>query len=612
MRTEETNGDGPMPSPCECGDADHDQAAEPRHDPDVFGCPCCAPVLRDLGLLSLPSLANAARASDWKRLGPRPEPQTGTVIMANATIITADADFSIVEALAFRNGRIVAVGSLDGVKASTGENAEIVDCGGRAILPGFIEPHMHFFPIAMMQKLANVGAFECEDADAVIARMGMLAGEAKPGEWIVARQFDPSLQPGADRITRHTLDQVAPNNPVFIFNASLHIAYCNSRALKIAGVTKETPDPAGAAYGRDMDGTPNGVLQGQATMFGVLAHNMAALAIDDVPAASKAVCDKANRVGITTFCDQASGGFRGRGEIDAFKAFATSGHMTARLRYSLIQSGERHWDEMAIAFGDGNEMARATGWKIVSDGSNQGRTGLQRNAYLGRNDNGIAYVGKEALTEMVVKRALQGWQVTVHANGDKAIDHALDAFEAAYVAGASRELRFRIEHCSILHDGQIDRIAELGVSPSFLIGHVHYWGKAFRDEIFGPEKTNLLGRAASCGKKGIRWTVHSDEPVSEMDPLRLIDNAVNRTLWKEPGSVLNAAERVGVEEAIVALTRDAAWQCHSEHEIGTLEPGKFADFVVLDRNPLAVDPTDIRNIEVLETWVGGRRVYAAA
>ena len=581
------------------------------HHTDRFACPCCAPILQDMGLLSFPAFSRAAKSDEWDRLGPPPESHAGTTIMTNARVMTVDSNFTVAEALAFRNGRIVAAGALDEVKAKAGDDAEIVDCAGRTILPGFIEPHMHFFPIAILGRFADVGAMHCEDAEDVIARIGELAREAKPGEWIVARQFDPSLQPGADRINARMLDPLTPNNPVFIFNASLHIGYCNSAALKVAGITAATPNPAGAAYGREADGTPNGVLQGQATMFSVLGHNLAAMAVTDVPAACKRVCEKANRVGITTFCDQASGGFQGPGEIEAFRQFAASGHMTTRLRYSLIQAGANRWDELSFAFGDGDEMARATGWKIVSDGSNQGRTGLQREPYLGRDDYGIAYVEKDALKEMVVKRALQGWPVVVHANGDKAIDHALDAFEAAYAAGATRELRFRIEHCSILHDEQIERIEKLGISPSFLIGHVHYWGKAFRDDIFGPEKANLLGRAASCGKKGIRWTMHSDEPVSEMDPLRLIDNAVNRSLWKEPGGALNPAERVSVEDAIVALTRDAAWQCHSEQEIGTLEPGKLADFVVLDKDPRAVPPETIRSIRVLETWVGGKRVYSA-
>jgi predicted amidohydrolase YtcJ len=255
-------------------------------------------------------------------------------------------------------------------------------------------------------------------------------------------------------------------------------------------------------------------------------------------------------------------------------------------------------------------MARAVGWKVVSDGSNQGRTGLQREPYLG-GGVGMAYVTPETLRDITVRRSLEGWQMVIHANGDLAIDRALDAIEAAREAGARADSRFRIEHCSVLHDEQIARMARLGVTPSFLIGHVHYWGKAFRDEIFGPEKADLLGRAASCGAAGLRWTMHSDEPVTEMGPLRMIDNAVNRSLWQEPGGVLNPAERVTARQAIIALTRDAAWQCHSEHEIGSLEPGKLADFVILDRDPLEAPSAELGAIRVLETWVGGRRVYAA-
>ncbi len=557
-------------------------------------------------------MAAAGGEAAWKRLGPAPVARSGTQVLTNARILTVDAAFSTVEALAHRDGRIIAIGSRADVMARAGEDAEIIDCGGRTVLPGFIEPHMHFFSIAILGRYPDVGPTACADADAVIDLIGALSAAAPVGDWIVARQFDPSLQPGADRITRHTLDQVAPDRPVFLFNASLHIGYCNSRALEIAGVDAHTPDPPGAAYVRDPDGRPNGVLQGQASIFSVLGHNLTAMALDDVPEASRRVCEKANRVGVTTFCDQASGGFQGRREMAAFHAFAASGHMTARLRYSLIQAGHATWDEQGLKPGDGDAMARATGWKIVSDGSNQGRTGLQREPYFdGVGGTGIAYVEPDALRDIVVKRALQGWQVTVHANGDLAIDRALDAFEAAYAAGASRDLRFRIEHCSVLHDEQIARIASLGISPSFLIGHVHYWGKAFRDEIFGPEKADLLCRAASCAKAGIRWTVHSDDTVTEMGPMRLIDNAVNRSLWREPGGVLNPAERVSVEQAIIALTRDAAWQCHSEHEIGTLEVGKFADFVVLDRDPLAIPPEELGSVQVLETWVDGRRVYAA-
>ncbi len=592
-----------------CDDPSHKH--ETRSDIDLYGCPCCAPMLRDIGLMSLPALASAARPKAWERLGTPPDAQAGTTVFSNAKVMTVDAKFSVAEAIAFRDGKIIAVGALADVKAKAGDDAQVVDCAGHAILPGFIEPHMHFFAIAMMAPMTNVGAIECDDADAVLARIAAVARSTPEGEWIVARQFDPSLQAGAQFINADALERAAPHNPVFIFNASLHIGYCNRRALGIAGITAASANPPGAAFVRDEAGVPTGVLQGQPAMYSVLGHNLKGMKIDSVPEAAKYVCDKANRLGVTTMCDQATGGFQGKGEADAFHAFAKSGHMTARMRYSLLNVHGPAWDASELKFGYGDGMARATGWKLVSDGSNQGRTGLQRDAYFGRDDHGLAYIEKDDLREMTVKRALQGWQVVIHANGDQAIDNALDAIEAAYAAGVPKTARFRIEHCSILHDEQIARIKAMNVSPSFLIGHVHYWGKAFRDEVFGPEKTMLLGRAASCGAAGIRWTVHSDEPVSEMGPLRLIDNAVNRTVWKEPGSVLNPDERVSVEQAIVSLTRDAAWQCFSEHEIGTLEVGKYADFVVLDKDPCAGAPADITKIKVLETWVNGRKVYAA-
>jgi len=579
---------------------------------DLYGCPCCAPVMGELGLLSLPHMAASANAAAWseEKLGPPPQ-AVGLTIFANATVITADADFSVAEAIAIDGDKILAVGSLDDVKAAVPGDATIVDAGGKTILPGFIEPHMHFFPIAMLSRFADVGAMTCPSVASVLERIGELARDAKEGEWIVARQFDPSLQDGADAITREMLDPVTGNTPCLIFNASLHIAYCNSAAFDIAGLTADTPDPDGAAFGRNADGTLNGVCQGGPAFGQVLAHNLAAMALDDVPAGCKHVCDRANAVGITTFCDQAAGSFQGAGELAAFKAFSESGHMTARLRYSLFDSFAHIWDDMDVSFGQGNDYARATGWKIVSDGSNQGRTGLQREAYLGRQDRGLAYVAPDDLKEKVTKRALEGWQVVVHANGDQAIDNTLAAFEAAYEAGAPRDMRYRIEHCSVLHDEQIDRIASMDLSPSFLIGHIYYWAKAFRDEVFGPEKSKLLGRARSCQDAGIPWTMHSDEPVSEMGPLRCIENAVSRHMWKEPESSLNADEKVSVEEAILSLTRTAAWQCHSEHEVGSLEVGKFADFVILDNDPRKVPETEISQIKVLETWSGGRQVYVA-
>ena len=152
-------------------------------------------------------------------------------------------------------------------------------------------------------------------------------------------------------------------------------------------------------------------------------------------------------------------------------------------------------------------------------------------------------------------------------------------------------------------------MAELGLSPSFLIGHVHYWGKAFVEDIFGPEKAAKLDRTGACEDLGIRWTIHSDDPVTEMNPLRCMENAVTRTMWRSD-QLLSPEERVPAAAALRAVTIDAAWQCHSDHEVGSLEACKFADFLVLDKDPLAVAPEQLGSIQVLETWISGEQVFA--
>ena len=253
---------------------------------------------------------------------------------------------------------------------------------------------------------------------------------------------------------------------------------------------------------------------------------------------------------------------------------------------------------------------RVAGWKIVSDGSNQGFTGRQREPYYTRDTVGIFYVEPDALRESVLDRGRQGWPLSMHGNGDAAIDSILDAMEAAQEEGVDvRALRCRIEHCSILHDEQIKRMAALGMVPSFLINHVHYWGHVMRDQVFGPEKVQLLDRCQSVEQAGLNWVMHTDAPVSPLGTLHKIRVAAARDLWKEPGTILAPDERVSVEAAIRSVTRNAAWACHSEAEIGSLEPGKLADLVILDSDPRKVEPTAISDIPVSETWLNGTRVF---
>lgn len=577
-----------------------------HHSADPFACPCCANVFAETLRLSGVDLAEQA-----KGLPCAPDrPYASPVLVTGGQIITMNAAMPAAEAMLVEDGCIAWVGQLSDLPDAA-EGVERLDLDGKVVVPGFVEPHMHLPPLAMMHAFSNIGPNRFDTTAQALAQLAKDAAATPAGEWVVGRQFDPSLQRGPDYLTADLLDEVSTDHPVFVYNTSLHLGYCNSVALALAGIDADTPDPQGAEIGRDANGNPNGVLKAGPAMALVVRHNTK-LKQGNIAEGCLSVLGQANAVGITTLCDQGTGMFQGIKELDVYQSMRDSGRMTARFRYSVGQAMADRWDEANLVWGEGDEWVRRTGWKIVSDGSNQGRTGLQREAFMGaagENARGMAYIDKDVLDDAVETRLRQGWAVCVHANGDAAIDRALDAFAKAKAKGLDpAAMRCRIEHCSILHDEQIDKMAELGLSPSFLIGHVHYWGKAFVEDIFGLEKASKLDRTGACEDKGIRWSLHSDDPVTEMNPLRCIENAVVRNMWRSD-ELLSPEERVPVAAALRAMTLDAAWQCHSDHEVGSLEVGKFADFVVLAQDPLSVPPETLGSIDVLETWVGGEQVY---
>jgi predicted amidohydrolase YtcJ len=536
-----------------------------------------------------------------------------TTVFKGGTVLPVDAHFSQAQAMAIRGNKVLAVGSEADVIKAAGPNAKVVDVSGKTVLPGFIEPHMHFALLGAVGHWPDLGVLHYPTMPDAMAALKKIAKATPAGQWVEARQIDPSLQVGGDP-TVTVLDNISVSQPIFLLNASGHLAYCNSKLLELAGITRDTPDPPGAAYARFPDGRPNGVMQGQNAFLPIMMKNlplMKHLQTGFVEGCIR-VGGEASACGITTLCDQATGGLAGAADLDAYKQMYASGRMKTRLRASLFYAREGEWDKAGVKFGDGDAMFRLVGWKVVTDGSNQGFTGYQREPYLNSTERGLPYIKPEALTDIVLKQGRRGWQLVLHANGDAAIDSVLDSVGAAAKAGIDvKKLRIRIEHCSILHDDQIARIKEYGISPSFLINHVYYWGKAFRDDVFGPQKASLLGRCASVENAGITWTIHSDAPVTNFGTLHKIQTAVVRNLWQEPQFVLAPEERVSVEMAIRAVTSNAAWQCHSDHEIGSLEPGKLADFVILERDPRKVPAADIRGIRILQTWMDGRQVYAA-
>jgi len=539
--------------------------------------------------------------------------ETVTIFNGGA-ILTVDDDFSEVEAMAVQGSKILATGSFEEVRAAAPGEFTVVELEGRTMLPGFIDAHAHVLTGVMLEGLMEyVGVGRFSSTQEVLDYMKDYEQTLPPGEWLAASAWDPSIQAGPAVLTRDDLDEVSTERPVFVINASGHLAYANSKAFEVAGIDDSVVNPEGAEFVRDDEGRINGVMKNMAAFINVWTANPAVESFDFVENLY-VLLDKWNSVGITTSSELALGVINGGPEdLNILLQAAESKEFSVRLRVYPSYIMEDVWRKSDVRFGTGNELVRVSGYKLVADGSNQGFTGLQREPYCcGNGSHGIAYTSPEDLYRLVTERIDEGWPLAIHGNGDQAIDNILDALNEAGRQGFDiASARPRIEHCSILHDAQITRMKELGVSASFLIGHVYYWGVDFRDNIFGEEKAQLLDRCRSVEEAGISYTLHSDYTVTEALPLQMIQTAVTRQTWKEPDFILAPQERISVESAIRALTSAAAWQLMSEHEVGSLEAGKFADFVILEEDPRQVDPFMIKDIRVIETWMNGDRVFLA-
>lgn len=535
----------------------------------------------------------------------RAQPERAEILFRNGTVLTMDPARPRAEAVAVAGGRILAVGAeheLEGLRAA---GTRVVDLAGGALLPGFVDPHMHTVFVAFESWL-DAGPFARRTLDEVVEALRAQAAKTPPGGWVKAWQFDASITPGTIPIDRALLDRIAPEHPLFLFESNGHIAHVNSKALAAAGIGRETPDPPQGRFERDA----NGELTGRLDEGPALAPFLARIGMpgpEELAAAIGRLFRKAASRGCTSLFDCSIGAL-GPADLELLRGVMAA-DPPIRFGGALVSTHAKAWRDAGLAPGFGNERFRIGAVKAWSDGSNQGRSGYQRQPYLGSGGRGALNYTPEALTETVRAAHDAGWQVCVHANGDAAIDTTLDAYEAALAARPRPGHRHRIEHCSILHDDQIARMKALGLSPSFLIGHVHFWGRAFRDEILGPARAGRLDPCASALRAGLRPSLHSDWSVTDIEPLRLVENAVTRRM-RDGGEVLNPAERVTPEAALRMVTADAAWQCGRD-ATGVLAAGKAADLVILAADPTRVDPAALRSIAVRETWLDGERRFQA-
>ena len=514
------------------------------------------------------------------------------------------------QALAVADGKIVAVGGNDEIMGLKSASTRIVNLDGRTMLPGFIDAHQHTVTGALINAIfTEIGYTKYKSREALFAALRAKANKTPPGEWLLFTSFDNLLQGGDLSITE--LDSVSKAHPILVYYINMHTACGNSTAFTAAAISDDIGElPGGGRFGRDSNGKLNGLIYEEtalkkfATALPKITPELAGKAVVEWLKINASVGNTAiHEAGVLVFGNLLQGYER------------VAAQSPCRASISLMFDSMKE-AEPYKKFGQG---ARATqipdtllsiyAMKIVGDGSNQTKSAAQTVPYLSGAEKGALNFNGNEMKVMVAEVKAEGWPVSIHANGDAALDNALDAIEAVYGPNPASGIN-RIEHCTITRPEQIERMAKLGVQPSFLMNHVYFYGAAYRDSLFGPERANRMDPAADCVKLGLPFTLHTDAPCSNIGTLQLIQTAVTRKCSVD-GSVVGAEQAVSLTEAIKAVTVYAAGQIGMQNRLGTLDAGKEADLTILEGDPYKVDPNKIMDIKVSETWVGGRKMHGS-
>jgi predicted amidohydrolase YtcJ len=525
-------------------------------------------------------------------------------------------------AVAVRGDRIVAVGDAHNADISglIGPRTEVVDLRGRALLPGFQDAHAH--PAFAGMTMIGCNLIGAVTRDEALARIGSYAARRDDQEWIVGsgwrmEWFDRGT-PG-----RQLLDEVTGGRPAYLTNRDGHGAWVSSRALELAGIDARTPDPPDGRIERSADGSPQGTLhEGAASLVG---RHLPALGFEDRVRGLLLAQQHLHARGITAWQDAIVGDYLGSGDpLPVYLAAARDGTLTARVEGALWwdrdRGGEQLPDLQARREQGQAGRFRANTVKIMQDGVAESFTAGMIEPYLDScgaptGNRGLSHIDAARLREYVTLLDAAGFQVHLHAIGDRAVRESLDAIEAAHDANGFTDHRHHIAHLQVMHPRDIPRFAALGVTANIqALWAAH---EPQMDELtipfIGPERAARQYLFGDLLRSGARLAAGSDWAVSSANPLRAIHVAVNRTLPGAAGAEaepLLPGQSLGLAEALAAYTIGSAYVNHLDDETGGIEAGRLADLVVLDRDPFRGPPGEIASTAVELTYVAGERVYA--
>ncbi|MDQ3656281.1 MAG: amidohydrolase [Chloroflexota bacterium] len=525
------------------------------------------------------------------------------LLVHGGPILTMDPARPVVDAVLTQFGKIVAVGTMDEVTAFRAGPVEELDLRGRLATPGLNDAHAHIMMTGFAQSELSLAAPGVSSIAQIRNLVAERAAAMPDGGWIVGQGYDQATLDEGRHPTRHDLDEVAPNHPVLLWRSCHHIAVANSKALELAGITAGTPDPHDGTIDRDERGEPTGVLRESVTQ----------LVTDARPAPSDADLAEALRLGglefrRNGFTSATEAGIRLPEQLRAYQHLWRNGDLP--LRTYLMMIIDDTLDELAalgIQTGFGDDWLTIGPAKLFSDGSIGGRTARTRTPYEGEPDNfGIWMISPEEIERRVIRAHNAGFQIGIHAIGDAAIEAVLDAYETAQAQNPRPDARHRIEHCSLLDEGLLDRIAAQGVIPIPGTTFLHYMRPVYLQNL-GAERVRFAYAMQTFAERGIIAAASSDAPVVPVNPLLGIQTMVTRK--DRLGDEIFPEEAITVEDALRAYTWASAYASFSEHRKGTLAPGYLADLTVFGTD-LRDAPSDDLAAQVVDyTIVDGQVVY---
>ena len=528
-------------------------------------------------------------------------PETASLVIRDARVWTGNADQPWAEAVASRGDSIIAVGSNTEIEALIGEDTEVISVTGSMLVPGFIDTHVHF--IASGSGLASVQLRDAATPEEFSARIGEFAKNVAPGEWIMYGDWDHTLW-GGELPRRDWIDDVTPDNPVWVYRLDGHMALANSAALALSGVDADSADIDGGTIVRYEDGRPTGLLKDNAMMMVEEAIPEAAAAKLDREA--RAAMEHVAGNGVTSVHDMA-----GWQSLATYRRAQGRGEMLTRI-YSVVplRDWEKLRDEVA-AKGTGDEWLRIGGLKGFMDGSLGSHTAAMLEPFTDEpEDKGFLINDLDDMRDWVTGADAAGLQVMVHAIGDSAIRDLLDVFLDAVETNGERDRRFRMEHAQHIAPEDVERFAVQKIIASMQPYHAIDDGR-WAEEVIGPERAKTTYAFRSLIDAGATVTFGSDWSVAPATPIEGIYAAVTRQTLDgaNPGGWV-PEQIVTVEQSLHAYTTAAAYSSFEEDIKGMLKPGMLADFVLLDRDLTQIDPETIRDTEILRTVVGGEVVYS--